>query len=101
MPYEGPPLELPDYAVLCGRVEALLEGYFDAFDQQDLAIQMRYLDLLRAWLIARQDQRAAFNAAAKQFADYCRESLEAEKKSPETVTESTDCHDSTLAKPRD
>lgn len=67
-------LETPDYAVLCGRVEALLEGYFAA---EDLKMQRYYLGELKKWLDGREAHRQRFNAEVEALSAKWREEARA------------------------
>ncbi len=90
------PLEIPDYAVLCGRVEALLEGFFSA---EDAKMRAYYEDKLHGWLVARQEYSAQFMEEVQKFAGYCAQQQQLDlKKIGETVTQSTDSDNSALAK---
>ncbi len=57
----------PDYAAECGRVEAMLEGYFDAFDRRNFDMQRYHLKQLRTWLTARQAQSAQLLEEVQEF----------------------------------
>lgn len=67
-------LDTPDYAVLCGRIEAILEGYFSA---EDLKLKRYYIGEMRKWLDGREAQRQRFTAEVEALTAQWREEAQA------------------------